>query len=75
MNIDPNRIQKKLGIIGNTEKIKNVLEMVAQVAPVDISVMISGKSGVGKELIAKAVHFASNRIISRFKPIFYINCF
>ena len=61
MNIDPKRIQKKLGIIGNSEKIQSVLEMVAQVAPVDISVMISGKSGVGKELIAKAVHFASNR--------------
>ena len=71
MNIDPNRIQKKLGIIGNTEKIKNVLEMVAQVAPVDISVMISGKSGVGKELIAKAVHFASNRSN---KELIIVNC-
>ena len=71
MNIDPNRIQKKIGIIGNTEKIKNVLEMVAQVAPVDISVMISGKSGVGKELIAKAVHFASNRSN---KELIIVNC-
>ncbi len=71
MNIDPKRIQKKLGIIGNSEKIQSVLEMVAQVAPVDISVMISGKSGVGKELIAKAVHFASKR---NNNPLIIVNC-
>ena len=71
MNIEPKRIQKKLGIVGNSEKIQNVLEMVAQVAPVDISVMISGKSGVGKELIAKAVHFASKRSTN---PLIVVNC-
>ena len=71
MIMEPRRIQKKLGIVGNSEKIQNVLEMVAQVAPVDISVMISGKSGVGKELIAKAVHFASKRSTN---PLTVVNC-
>ena len=71
MNMEPKRIQKKLGIVGNSEKIQNVLEMIAQVAPVDISVMISGKSGVGKELIAKAVHFASKRSTN---PLIIVNC-
>ncbi|MAV70743.1 MAG: sigma-54-dependent Fis family transcriptional regulator [Candidatus Marinimicrobia bacterium] len=71
MSIEPKRIQKKLGIIGNSEKIQSVLEMVAQVSPVDISVMISGNSGVGKELIAKAVHFASKR---NNNPLIIVNC-
>ena len=54
MNIE--KIQKKSGIVGRSESIKQVLEMVAQVAPVDISVLITGESGTGKEIFAKAIH-------------------
>ena len=61
MNIDLNRIQKKSGIIGTSNKIRQVVEMVSQVAPVDISVLITGESGVGKEVIAKAIHSSSKR--------------
>ena len=55
------RIQKKSGIVGRSDAIQQVLEMVAQVAPVNISVLITGDSGTGKEMIAKALHQNSKR--------------
>ena len=42
------RIQKKSGIIGRSDSIQQVLEMILQVSPVDISVLITGESGTGK---------------------------
>ena len=59
MNIE--KIQKKSGIVGRSDSIRQVLEMVAQVAPVDISVLITGESGTGKEIFAKAIHHNSKR--------------
>ena len=59
MNIES--IQKKSGIVGRSDAIQQVLEMVSQVAPVDISVLITGHSGTGKEMIAKALHQTSKR--------------
>ena len=59
MNIE--QIQKKSGIVGRSDAIQQVLEMVAQVAPVGISVLVTGESGTGKEMIAKALHQASKR--------------
>lgn len=59
MNIE--KIQKKSGIVGRSDSIRQVLEMVAQVAPVDISVLITGESGTGKEIFAKAIHQNSKR--------------
>ncbi|SVA65636.1 uncharacterized protein METZ01_LOCUS118490, partial [marine metagenome] len=61
MIIDVDRLQKQSGIIGTSDGIRQVLEMIAQVAPVDISVLITGESGVGKEVVAKAIHKASKR--------------
>src|SRR5487761_374434 len=48
-------------IIGKSEKMLAVLDLVAQVAPSRSTVLISGESGTGKELIAKAIHSASPR--------------
>jgi DNA-binding NtrC family response regulator len=59
--IDINKLQKKSGIIGNSDVIKQVIEMIAQVGSVDISVLITGESGVGKEMVAKALHSVSRR--------------
>ena len=59
--IDIDRLQKQSRIIGTSDGVQQLLEMIAQVAPVDISVLITGESGVGKELVAKAVHQASKR--------------
>ena len=55
------RIQKKSGIKGRSDSIQQVLEMILQVSPVDISVLITGESGTGKEMIAKALHQNSKR--------------
>ena len=59
--IDIDRLQKQSRIIGTSDGVQQLLEMITQVAPVDISVLITGESGVGKELVAKAVHQASKR--------------
>ena len=64
-------IQKKSGIVGRSDAIQQVLEMVSQVAPVDISVLITGDSGTGKEMIAKAVHQTSKR---SHEPLVTVNC-
>ena len=48
-------------IIGKSEKMLAVLDLVTQVAPSRSTVLINGESGTGKELIAKAIHSASTR--------------
>ena len=69
MNIE--LIKQKSGIVGESEEINQVLEMVSQVAGVDISVLINGESGTGKELVAKAIHTASMRSS---KNLIIVNC-
>ena len=59
--IDIQKIKKQSGIIGSSDEIIQVLEMICQVAPVDISVLISGESGAGKEIVARAIHKTSKR--------------
>ncbi len=58
-------------IIGESQEIRKILEMVAEVAKTDATVMIRGESGTGKELIARAIHANSKR---RYFPIITINC-
>lgn len=71
MEIDLHRLQKQSGIIGTSEKIFEVLGMIAQVAPVDISVLVTGESGCGKEVVARAIHKHSKR---SFNPMITVNC-
>jgi formate hydrogenlyase transcriptional activator len=49
-------------IIGNSAALESVLEQVEQVAPMDSTVLIEGETGTGKELIAHAIHNASQRV-------------
>jgi DNA-binding NtrC family response regulator len=56
-------------IIGKSEKMLAVLDLVTQVAPSRSTVLISGESGTGKEVIAKAIHAASTRADKPFIPI------
>ena len=56
-------------IIGKSEKMLAVLDLVTQVAPSRSTVLINGESGTGKELIAKAIHSASTRADKAFIPI------
>ena len=65
------RVRRDSGIIGTSEGIEQVLEMIVQVAPVDISVLITGESGTGKEIVAKAIHKQSRRSS---KPLVTVNC-
>jgi len=60
-----------LGIIGVSVEMQKIADVVRQVAPTDITVLITGESGVGKEVIAKAIHEASAR--SK-KPLITVNC-
>ena len=71
MKIDIQRLQKQSGIIGTSEKIIEVLGMIAQVAPVDISVLITGESGTGKEVMARAIYKHSKRSNN---PMVIVNC-
>ncbi|AVM50603.1 sigma-54-dependent Fis family transcriptional regulator [Capnocytophaga sp. oral taxon 878] len=54
-------IKQRFGIIGNDPKLNRAIEKATQVAPTDISVLITGESGVGKEAIPKIIHSLSLR--------------
>ena len=53
--------KQRFGIIGNDPKLNRVIEKAIQVAPTDISVLVTGESGVGKESIPKIIHSLSHR--------------
>jgi len=59
------------GIIGTSPQIRHVIQVLRQIAPSDIPVLISGESGTGKELVAQALHNNSKRTKARFVPL---NC-
>jgi len=54
-------IKQRFGIIGNNAKLNRAIEKAIQVAPTDISVLVTGESGVGKESIPKIIHSLSHR--------------
>ncbi len=56
-------------IVGKSEKMLTLLDLVTQVAPSRSTVLITGESGTGKELIAKAIHSASTRADKTFVPV------
>ena len=58
-NIQP--VKQRFGIIGNDPKLNRAIEKAVQVAPTDISVLVTGESGVGKESIPKIIHSLSHR--------------
>ncbi len=63
--------ENDLGLIGETPQIRQVREIIRQVAPADITVLITGESGTGKELVAHAIHRLSRRAA---KPMITVNC-
>lgn len=58
-------------IIGKSSSIKKIYEMIEAVAETDSTVLISGNSGTGKELVARALHYKSHR---KNKPFIAVNC-
>jgi nitrogen regulation protein NR(I) len=59
------------GLIGDSAQMQKVYELIEKVADTDSTIMITGKSGTGKELIAKTIHFNSSRSPKPFVPL---NC-
>ncbi|MBI2257427.1 MAG: sigma-54-dependent Fis family transcriptional regulator [Flavobacteriia bacterium] len=55
------QIKQRFGIIGNAPLLNRALEVAAQVAPTDISVLVTGESGTGKEIIPQVIHQLSPR--------------
>ena len=64
-------VPKQYTMIGNSEAIKTIHNMVEKVAPTMARVMVQGPNGSGKELVARALHFKSNRSS---KPFVEVNC-
>jgi DNA-binding NtrC family response regulator len=62
--------QRRHGIIGSSVAMQEIVEVLMQVAPTDLTVLVTGESGVGKEVIAKAIHAASKRAA---KPMISVN--
>lgn len=69
--ISTEEFQKIHGIIGESFAIREIIKIIQQVAPTDVTVLITGESGVGKEVIAKAIHKSSAR---SHKPLISVNC-
>ncbi|TVP77395.1 MAG: AAA family ATPase [Gemmatimonadales bacterium] len=59
--VERRRLQEATGIVGESESIRELLERVVQIAPVDSTVLVTGESGTGKELVARGIHHLSPR--------------
>ena len=68
-NID--KIRRSVGFIGESDEMIEMLSLVSQVALTDISVLITGESGSGKDMIAQAIHKNSKR---KFESLIIVNC-
>ena len=64
-------VKQKLGIIGNNELVNRAIEVSLRVASTDLTVLITGESGVGKEFFPKIIHENSPR---KFKKYIAVNC-
>ena len=58
-------------IVGSAPSLLKMLDQIKKVAPAQATVLIEGETGTGKELVAKAIHEQSGRLVSRYKPL---NC-
>jgi DNA-binding NtrC family response regulator len=59
--VERRRLQALTGIVGDSDAIRELLERVVQIAPVDSTVLVTGESGTGKELVARGIHHLSPR--------------
>ncbi|MFO8086434.1 MAG: sigma-54 dependent transcriptional regulator [Bacteroidales bacterium] len=69
--MDIQTVKQRFGIIGNSELLNRAIDKALQVAPTDISVLITGESGVGKESFPKIIHLNSAR---KHGPFIAVNC-
>lgn len=71
MKIDLQQIKQRFGIIGNSVGLNRAIDVALQVAPTDLSVLITGESGVGKEVFPQIIHQNSAR---KHGPYIAVNC-
>ncbi len=64
-------VREEFRMIGNSNAMKEIHRMIERIAPTDSAVLITGESGTGKELIARTLHFKSQRAAKPFVPL---NC-
>ena len=64
-------VKQRFGIIGNTPALNSALEVAMRVAPTDLSVLVTGESGVGKEFFPQVIHAYSARKHNKYIPV---NC-
>ena len=64
-------LTSSFGIVAEDAKMQHVIKLIGQVAKTDATVLITGETGTGKELVSRAIHNASNR---NDKPLIKINC-
>ena len=69
--IELQKVKQRYNIVGNCDALNRALDVALQVAPTDLSVLIIGESGVGKEIIPRVIHDNSPR---RREKYFAINC-
>ncbi len=62
---------KSHGLIGESKPLKDLVTIINQIAPMNVTVLVTGPSGTGKELVARAIHAQSNRNTG---PFFAVNC-
>jgi transcriptional regulator with PAS, ATPase and Fis domain len=66
-----NEIKQRFGIIGNSQLLEHAIDIARQVAPTDLSVLITGESGTGKEVFSQIIHQVSPR---KHGPYIAVNC-
>lgn len=71
MTEDLQAIKQRFEIIGNTPDLNRAIDVATQVAPTDLSVLITGESGVGKEIFPRIIHAYSAR---KHAPYIAVNC-
>ena len=69
--MDVQKIKQRFGIIGNSHGLNRAIDVAAQVAPTDLSVLITGESGTGKEVFPQIIHNFSSRKHGKYIPV---NC-
>ena len=69
--MDLQSIKNRFGIIGNSPSLNHALNVAVQVSGTDLTVLINGESGVGKEVFSQIIHSLSTR---KHNPFIAVNC-
>ncbi|HEX8822316.1 MAG TPA: sigma 54-interacting transcriptional regulator [Archangium sp.] len=71
VTVEPDREGELCGLVGQSVKMRQVFALIKKIAPMDVSVIIGGETGTGKELVARAIHELSGR---KKGPLVVLDC-